>query len=104
MKRTIDNVLLRAERCIKDFENFLEECKDSDFVLDSFAYRNLVSYAKMVCDLYYRHWPSEFAGNEWKRYQWIRSYDEVLAHEAYIKKYSVVNLKQFNVFSDDLPF
>lgn len=104
MKRTIDKVLLRAERCIHDFDLFLEECKDSDFVLDSYSYRNLVSYAKQVCDLYYRHWPSEFVGNEWKRYQRIRSYDEVLAHEAYVRKYLVVNSKQFNVFTDELPF
>lgn len=104
MKRTIDNVLLRAERCIKDFEVFLEECKDSDFVLDSFSYRNLVSYAKQVCDLYYRHWPSEFVGNEWKRYRWIRSYDEVLTHQAYIERAKVTDSKQFNFFTSDLPF
>lgn len=104
MKRTIDNVLLRAERCIKDFEVFLEECKDRDFVIDSWAYRNLVTYAKAVCDLYYRHWPDEFLGNEWKRYQWIHSYDEVLTHQAYVNRCNIVASHPINIFTDELPF
>lgn len=104
MKRTIDNVLLRAERCIKDFELFLEECKDWDFVLDSYSYRNLVSYCKSVCDIYYRHWPEEFRGNEWKRYQWIHSYDEVLVHEAYVARCNRNPSTVHDALDSDLPF